>query len=667
MASTDEITSRALFALLRALAESGSLTPQEAWQHVHNVEPRFVAAWSGPTARRHAAEQALRYKAGILVKCGWIHLGAASWSITHAGHAALRRYPDPELFAVGLDVEYRHWEENQARFTAAERLAGAIPAGSWAAVDDVAAIANVNAEKLAALLQAERPEGWRRVLNRDGHLPPGDPAAYRGWLETLQAEGLENINGQMEAGRRLTVTELRQLDDGPAVRRRAWLIRAEVDGRNLVNLWSSNGICSLPANKLRPLPGGVTRAEIQNEVQDTYGSLSYSEQNRHVAEFYAFLSRMDEGDLVLTNDDAEYRIGRITGPPRFSASTGGLANLQRPAEWIPLEKPLTWDDLPTELIALASAPYDVVELTDRLGDLMALIGEIPERRRFKLPNVDDDLAQNLLYPAEWLQECVTLLRERPQLILDGPPGTGKTYLAQRLAEHLTGGRKQNVALIQLHPNYAYEDFFEGYRPGDDGSGGMILTKRDGPLRIMASAAHRHPDQVYVLIIDELNRCNLPSVFGELYFLLEYRHEHAYPQYSPEEAFVLPANLHIIGTMNSADRSTVPMDAAMRRRFSFVELHPSQEPIKGLLRRWLQREGLDTEAADLLVRLNNKIATPDFRIGPSYLMRKSIYAGAAGLESAWRTQIIPALRDLHLDDGIDPTEHYGLEALRRDDR
>ncbi|HEX5541572.1 MAG TPA: AAA family ATPase [Micromonospora sp.] len=137
---------------------------------------------------------------------------------------------------------------------------------------------------------------------------------------------------------------------------------------------------------------------------------------------------------------------------------------------------------------------------------------------------------------------------------------GKTYLAQKLAKRLP--EPHAVKLIQFHPSYTYEDFFEGFRPesGDDGTLRFKLTS--GPLRKLADDAREHPSIAYLLIIDEINRGNLAKIFGELYFLFEYRDERIRLQYSPEE-FTLPTNLYLIGTMNTADRSIALVDAAMR--------------------------------------------------------------------------------------------------------
>jgi 5-methylcytosine-specific restriction protein B len=185
---------------------------------------------------------------------------------------------------------------------------------------------------------------------------------------------------------------------------------------------------------------------------------------------------------------------------------------------------------------------------------------------------------------------------------------------------------------------------------------VAFTLKPGPLRRLVDAAREHREEPHVLIIDEINRGNLAKIFGELYFLLEYRGEAIDLLYSSDaetgadQAFTLPKNLIILGTMNTADRSIALVDAAMRRRFSFVELHPSVAPTSLVLRGWLEREGLPDEAARLLDELNARIEDHDFKIGPSYLMRPSIYASAGGFERVWRTQILPLLEEHHYGDG-----------------
>ncbi|MFZ0158824.1 MAG: hypothetical protein WAL50_07320, partial [Kineosporiaceae bacterium] len=127
-------------------------------------------------------------------------------------------------------------------------------------------------------------------------------------------------------------------------------------------------------------------------------------------------------------------------------------------------------------------------------------------------------------------------------------------------------------------------------------------------------------------------------------------------------FALPSNLFVIGTMNTADRSIALVDAAMRRRFAFVELSPRTEPTSGLLHRWLAREDRDDEPARLLDALNARITDPDFRIGPSYLMKKGVYRDG-GLERTWRTKILPLLEEYHYGEDVDIVRRYGLASLR----
>ena len=158
------------------------------------------------------------------------------------------------------------------------------------------------------------------------------------------------------------------------------------------------------------------------------------------------------------------------------------------------------------------------------------------------PDDLEALGKKLYLPTEFLEEISTLLEEKKQVIFQGPPGTGKTFVAQEIAERLAGSGR--VTLVQFHPSYAYEDFVQGYRPAlIDGQPGFKLT--DGPLLKAARSAAADHDTKHFLIIDEINRGNLAKVFGELYFLLEYREKEINLQYA-DAPFRLPPNLYVIG-------------------------------------------------------------------------------------------------------------------------
>ena len=156
------------------------------------------------------------------------------------------------------------------------------------------------------------------------------------------------------------------------------------------------------------------------------------------------------------------------------------------------------------------------------------------------------------------------------------PGTGKTHVARSLARLLTEGRTDALRLVQFHPAYSYEEFVEGIRvrsvAGDDGRHDITYPVEDGLLCDFAAAAARRPAEPHVLIVDEINRGNLPRIFGELLYLLEYREQAVVLPYL-RRSFQLPTNLYLIGTMNAADRSVALVDRALRRRFSFLEMPP----------------------------------------------------------------------------------------------
>ncbi|MEO3751825.1 DUF4357 domain-containing protein [Streptomyces sp. B6B3] len=506
----------------------------------------------------------------------------------------------------------------------------------------------------AAILLGRNSNGWQDWKSADGH-PLADYADLPGW--------------------------------GPA---RAWLVRGgNVSGLDLFpRLWRPQGLVTLAARHLRQGSGieeGMSKDRLRTAVEEDYASTaSYSQKQALVEELHAFLSRMRPGDTVCALSGGRLHVGEITGSAEQIASDDGRSNLRRPVEWADAEHP--YEDLPEELRQKLSAQREVVDLTaakdliDGLGvsdeelieeaeaadrDPSVEIPAITARRELELPEPDDALADELLvHEAEWLHEVRDLLWDERQLVLYGPPGTGKTYLALKLAEFLGGGPEQ-VKLVQFHPSYAYEDFFEGFRPQEDPETRQVAFRLTaGPLRELADLASREGNRhvPHFLIIDEINRANLAKVFGELYFLLEYRNQTVRLTYSGDD-FSLPRNLFVIGTMNTADRSIALVDAAMRRRFAFVELSPRTEPTRGLLRRWLMRNGKDDEPARLLDALNQRIDDPDFRIGPSYLMKPGVYRDG-GLERTWRTKILPLLEEHHYGEGVDVEKRYGVAALRR---
>ena len=276
------------------------------------------------------------------------------------------------------------------------------------------------------------------------------------------------------------------------------------------------------------------------------------------------------------------------------------------------------------------------------------------------PNPLDELADELMLDAGILRRVERLLKDKRQVIFQGPPGTGKTHVAQRMARCVAGSPNR-VRIVQFHPSYAYEDFVQGFRPTLDGDRhGFKL--RDGPLLEMATRAREADDEIHVLVIDEINRGSLSKVFGELYFLLEYRDIEMRLQYS-DKPFSMPKNLWIIGTMNTADRSIALVDLALRRRFYFVEFHPDRPPVRGLLRRWLhERHPGMGWIADVVDRANEKLLDRHAAIGPSYFM-KDTGLDEETVEMIWEHNVLPYIEE-QLYGERDRLDDFKLDRLRQ---
>jgi 5-methylcytosine-specific restriction enzyme B len=264
-----------------------------------------------------------------------------------------------------------------------------------------------------------------------------------------------------------------------------------------------------------------------------------------------------------------------------------------------------------------------------------------------------------------LERALKRIRAKKNLILQGPPGTGKTWLAKRLAYTLLGSRDRKVTrarlrIVQFHPSLSYEDFVRGWRPGSQGT----LALMDGIFLETVQAAAAEPDRPFVLIIEEINRGNPAQIFGELLTLLEDTKrnpddaiELAYRHSDSERVFV-PPNLHVLGTMNVADRSLALVDLALRRRFAFITLEPL---FNDLWASWLRDQfGVTSSAIATITQrmraLNENIAAdrslgPQYRVGHSYVTpppNAVITSPERWFEEVVETEIMPLLEEYWYD-------------------
>jgi 5-methylcytosine-specific restriction protein B len=327
------------------------------------------------------------------------------------------------------------------------------------------------------------------------------------------------------------------------------------------------------------------KEKIREQIAEKHGG-SPQQVGRSTQQLFNFVAVIQEGDLVIPSDGEKILgIGRFNGDYFYEPNSD--APHRRHVEWLSIDE---WkisgkEGLQTTVYELKK-DINLVNIEKKLFDTTS-----PP----VIPVVKDPLKDSKLSGIQG--RIQSILERKRQVIVYGPPGTGKTYWAEKTAQELASYARYNrsfgelsndekliilgkdsehkglVRMCTFHPAYGYEDFIEGYRPTTINDQMMFLLQ-DGIMKKLCRDAIKNPEYKFYLIIDEINRGDIPRIFGELLTVIEKdkREKNILLSVSGEQ-FYVPDNLYVIGTMNTADRSIALLDTALRRRFGFIELMP----------------------------------------------------------------------------------------------
>jgi 5-methylcytosine-specific restriction protein B len=453
-----------------------------------------------------------------------------------------------------------------------------------------------------------------------------------------------------------------QPDEEPQ-RERVWLI-APGPGASMFDDFYRDGIVAIGWDYLSDLAQYPDVEAIRQAIQQHRGGTASPTHDALAC--HQFAHEMQVGDIVFAKRGRREIVGYgvVSSAYRYEPERQTYVHVRsvdwkKRGQWVPRDKPL----VTKTLTDIGQYPGLVADIRSAIGTGDAgeasrtpiEIEVVPARPVYTI----EDVVEDMFLPRLDIEEALELLSYKKNLVIQGPPGVGKTFFAKRLAYLLLGEKDpERVSMVQFHQSYSYEDFVQGYRPTESGK----FARVDGPFLRFCDQALQDASLPYVLIIDEINRGNLSKIFGELLMLMEadkrsdvWATSLIYSR-EGEPPFSIPKNLHVIGTMNTADRSLAMVDYALRRRFVFVDLGPGFE--QPSFARKLSSLGVDATLRDRIVkrleRLNGRIRQ-DPSLGDGFCIGHSYFCqvGGSAADDSWykrivRTEIGPLLREYWFD-------------------
>ena len=434
-----------------------------------------------------------------------------------------------------------------------------------------------------------------------------------------------------------------------------WLI-APGEGAELWKKYQREGIISIGWARSGDLSVLASKKEIIEELEKEAPERSSTQSGKML---FDFAHSMQPGDLVFAKEGRQAVLGWGIIKSDYSYSESDAKHPhKREVEWKGAEKYSMSDG--------QSLPMKTLTRYDDDDELMLNLSEFyfkddSVNLRESIPYTTKDALKELFIQESKLDRIISTLRRKKNIVLQGAPGTGKTYIAKRLAYSLMETKDDGrVAMVQFHQSTNYEDFIQGFRPNEDGQ----FELRNGIFYDFCEKAKGSPDDYFVFIIDEINRGNLSKVFGELMMLIEpdkrdkrYGIRLTYASAGSEE-FYVPDNLYLIGTMNTADKSLSLVDYALRRRFAFLEMEPGFDSavFAEVLSKKGLSEGMIEKIRATMNELNQKIEKDSVNLGRGFRIGHSFFVPSSKVvdEQNWFNEIIsfeiaPLLEEYWMDD------------------